>query len=570
MRLFLFLMLLLFLSCSENGLTTAPDDSVKIVSISPASDLYIDLGGVDTVYLVLSATRPLHETDLSYTLSSEDTLITEETLKSWITVTLPDLSLSYIDSVYEDTIAIPISVSATAQQTIGTKPYALKFKHRYGTKEHNRSLRFHVAPFIDLQDLMPRKDTLDTLLLPDVDTFTLTVKANTLLSPNSVSVSFRRPNNKEASDLLSAEILPFVPAESVACTLLVSLLSVVDVQGDYTMHVEATNASVKDLDSVKIYIEGPDIITIDELILEADRVSPGGQLEGEFSYSANKLMSRSDVSFLFTDLALNPVTTISGHAHGFQSFFSGRCEYDINVGANTPIGSYIYHIIMTNDSLSDTLSGTIQVAEGVVEHLDIISITPNPLTMYKKYGQMKATFLISSSKFLTTRNSFYNVVDTSDSSVLDMLEQGLEYIEEDNGLYKSTLLLKPKDTLPEGQYYLKYGCALDSVGDTVSIPLTVAPFSIDIGDIPNQVIAKGETVQLAVTFSGSAVFELHEFFSEVTVAGKSAPSVTFLSFADGILTFSVAVPEDALVTDADIYVGIGGYKEYFKVSIVEP
>lgn len=573
MRLLLFSLILFLFSCGDDSVVTPiVVDDAKIVSTIPSGDIYVDRSGTDTLYLVLTSTIPLRQTSLSHSfvLGSEDSLLTDELLKSWIVVSLPDLTLLYQDNVYDDTIAVPVRVTEIAQQTLGREPYLLKFTHHFGTEVYSRSIRFHVAPFIAIRDLTPVKDTLDTLLLPDLDTFTFTLDANKLVSPEDVSFSFKKPNGYDASAFLSAQLLPFVPAESVLCTALVSLVSNVDVQGEYEMIVSAINESAVAMDTAVIEIDGPDVIEISDLLLEADSVSPGGQLEGFFSYSANRLMSRSDVSFAFSDLALNPVSSISGYAHTFTSFFSGTCEYDINVGASTPVGSYIYNIIMTNDSLSDTLSGTMHVAEGVVEQLKIVSVTPNPLTMYKNYGQMKATFLMTSSKWITTQNSYYDLVDTSDSSVLHLLQSDIEYIEEENGLYKSTLLLKPQDTLSEGQYYLRYGCALDSVGDTVSVSVTVEPFSVEIGDIPDQTISRGETVELSVNFSGSAVFTLDEFFSEVTSAPNCSPKVTFLSYNNGLLTFSVSVPAEALVSDAYVKVGIDTYYESFKVSIVEP
>lgn len=575
MRLLFVFLFFLFLSCSKEDSLVAVDDNTSVDKIIPSGTIYLDQGDTDTVYVVLTSTKPLSETVLSYTLSgtyndSASTPIEEVLLNQWITVSMPNLATLFPGGVYTDTVAIPVAVALDARQTIGLAPYNLKFTHTYGEKIHSRSLSIYVAPHIAITAITPALDTLDTLLLPDVDSFAITVESNDLIIADSLSISFKKPNGYPASAFLSAQILPFVPAESVTCTAVVSLLSSVDVQGDYKMIVEAKNQKAEDKDSVRIYIEGPDSITIDSLIIEADSVSPGGKLEGLFRYKANKLMSRNDVSFSFTDLALNPVTTISGHAHTFESFFRGSCDFDINVGDNTPVGSYLYHVIMTNDSLSDTLSGTIHVAVGIVEQLRIESIIPNPLTMYKEFGQMKATFLIRSTKRITTANSYYDLVDTSDSSVLSGLLSHSVDMKEENGIYKSTVRMKPKDTLSEGRYSLRYGCALDSVGDTVSVAVTVAPFSIDIEDIPNQTIAKGATVQLTAIFNSTVEFDLSEFQSEVIAADNSHPQIRFLSYAQGVLTFTVTIPPEALVSDADVKVGIGGYMEYFKVSIVEP
>lgn len=574
MRILLLFLLLFLFSCSEEN-PVAPEvtDSLKIMSI-PTQRIYVDTNSVDTLLLVLSSTQPLNLTSLTVEVTTKDTLKHHTDVVDFpseaVTVTLP-LAL---EPVFEDTIQIPVAVSALPD-TI-TDNYNLIFYFSYGAIEKKRSVRLDVRPepaTISINGFTPKKDT---LVLLEVDTFVAVVEASDILAPADFSLGVRKPNGESVTaDVFDLSILEFLPDTLVECSVVVTLKDTVALQGDYKLYLtgnytDSKSQSASDVDSMLIYIEARDSLVVSELLLEADSVSPGGQLEGTFYVEANKKMQKSDVSYYFTNELLQPVTTISGYTHSFNPTFKGELDFDINVGATTPVGTYTYHIVVTNDSLSDTLSGLLVVADGIVERLSILSTIPDALLMHPGVGYTKVHFTISSSKIISSSNCDFTLFQKIEDTLLsqkDKLETYTYSLANVNGLYEVDLLLKSNESMPVGTYDLTFTCELDSAKASVTIPLSVENLVLTFGDIPTQTIKPGETKVVTTTVTSNSLFDVSDFSSTVEGFNGSIPNVEFVSYSGGLLTMNVTVPVGAKATSAYIKVGIEDYTEGFTVKI---
>lgn len=556
--LFLLTFLILLFSCSDDTGTgtTGGNDTTIIKSFLP-SYLYIDTGQTDTLRIALSSTKPIYPANISAIVLTT----TADTLLQGISIGNP-----LFTTVLEDTIGLPITVA----QDCPVGKYWLKFTVTNEAGSAVRSLMLETKPVPDevsIDSLTPSKDTLAPL---EVDTFLIGITANDTLTSDDLLFRFFYPQGGSADSLFTITTLPFVPDTTILCTTVVQLLQKPVSQGLFPLQITARNGLAEELDSISIFIEADDSIALDSLLLEADSISPGGILEGEFLFQANKFMKKSEVSLFYLDAAQNPVSSISSHVHSFDSTFNGTVEFDIKVGSSTPLGNYTVGVVMTNDTVSDTLLGSFVVADSIVETLKLLSFSPHSFTLYRNFSSSKAKISIQSSKRLDSRNTSYSLFDTAMVDQKSGLKSVTETFVERLGVYEIDFEFSATSSIELGDYQLRYRCALDSVGDSITVPVTITDLEFSIGDIPNMILTKGESKTVVVDLVGGEALTLQDFSQEIqsTIAGKeSAPVIQFISKSNTSLTFTVSAKSDAIGSSHDVWISGASSKSYFKVTI---